>query len=43
MPQKEANQTVLLDLGTKDGVMSMWIGFTDQHLTAHGELGVWMT
>jgi hypothetical protein len=30
-----ANQTVRLDLGTKDGVQSMRIGFTDQRLTAH--------
>jgi hypothetical protein len=40
-PQKEANQTVQLDLGTKDGVKSMRIGFTDQRLTAHGGLAVW--
>jgi len=30
-----------LDLGTKDGVQSMRIGFTDQRLTAHGGLAVW--
>lgn len=36
-----ANQTVRLDLGTKDGVKSMRIGFTDQRLTAHGGLAVW--
>jgi Transposase DDE domain group 1 len=36
-----ANQTVRLDLGTKDGVQSMRIGFTDQRLTAHGGLAVW--
>lgn len=30
-----------LDLGTKDGVKSMRIGFTDQRLTAHGGLAVW--
>ena len=30
-----------LDLGTKDGVKSMRIGFTDQRLTAHGELALW--
>lgn len=35
------NQTVRLDLGTKDGVKSMRIGFTDQRLTAHGGLAVW--
>jgi hypothetical protein len=28
-------------LGTKDGVKSMRIGFTDQRLTAHGGLAVW--
>lgn len=36
-----ANQTVRLDLGTKNGVQSMRIGFTDQRLTAHGGLAVW--
>lgn len=30
-----------LNLGTKDGVKSMRIGFTDQRLTAHGGLAVW--
>jgi len=39
-PQTEANQTVRLDLGTKDGVKSMRIGFTDQRLTAPGGLAV---
>lgn len=38
---KAANQTVRLDLGTKDGVKSMRIGFTDQRLTAHGGLVAW--
>ena len=38
---KTANQTVRLDLGTKEGVKSMRIGFTDQRLTAHGGLAVW--
>jgi hypothetical protein len=38
---KAANQTVRLDLGTKDGVKSIRIGFTDQRLTAHGGLAVW--
>lgn len=38
---KTANQTVRLDLGTKNGVKSMRIGFTDQRLTAHGGLVVW--
>jgi hypothetical protein len=32
---------VRLNLGTKDGVKSMRIGFTDQRLTAHGGLAVW--
>ena len=36
-----ANQTVRLDLGTRDGVKSMRIGFTGQRLTAHGGLAVW--
>jgi len=36
-----ADQTVQLDLATKDGVKSMRIGFTDQRLTAHGGLAVW--
>ncbi len=36
-----ANQTVQLDLGTKNGVKSIRIGFTDQRLTAHGGLVVW--
>jgi hypothetical protein len=40
-PQTEANQTVRLDLSTKDGVQSMRIGLTDQRLTAHGGLVVW--
>ncbi len=40
-PLREANQTVRLDLGSKDGVQSMRIGFTDQRLTAHGGLAVW--
>lgn len=40
-PPEEANQTVRLDLGTKDGVKSIRIGFTDQRLTAHGGLAVW--
>lgn len=39
--ERTANQTVRLDLGTKDGVKSMRIGFTDQRLTAHGGLAVW--
>ena len=38
---RTANQTVRLDLETKDGVKSMRIGFTDQRLTAHGGLAVW--
>lgn len=36
------NQTVRLELGTKDGAPSMRIGFTDQHLLAHlSALEVW--
>ena len=38
---KTANQTVRFELGTKDGVKSIRIGFTDQRLTAHGGLAVW--
>lgn len=38
---RTADQTVRLDLATKDGVKSMRIGFTDQRLTAHGGLAVW--
>ena len=36
-----ANQTVRLDLGPKDGVKSIRIGFTDQLLTVRGGLAVW--
>jgi hypothetical protein len=36
-----ANQTVRLELGTKDGLKPMRIGFNDQRLTAHGGLEVW--
>jgi hypothetical protein len=36
-----ADQTVRLDLATKEGMKSMRIGFTDQRLTAHGGLAVW--
>jgi hypothetical protein len=32
---------VRLDLGTKSGIKSIRIGFTDQRLTAHGGLAVW--
>jgi hypothetical protein len=38
----EVNQTVRMDSSTKDGVQSMWISFTDQRLTVHGGLAVWM-
>ncbi len=40
-PQPEADQTVRLEIGTKDGAQSMRISFTDQRLTAHGGLVVW--
>ena len=39
---KTAYQTVPSDLGTKDGVKSIRIGFTDQRLTAHDGLAEWM-
>ena len=35
-PRPEANQTVRLEIDTKDGAASIRIGFTDQRLTAHG-------
>jgi len=40
-PQQEANQTVRLNIGTKDGTSSIRISFTDQRLTAHGGMVVW--
>jgi hypothetical protein len=40
-PRQEADQTVRLEIDTKDGSSSIRIGFTDQRLTAHGGLAVW--
>jgi hypothetical protein len=40
-PQPEADQTVRLEIGTKDGTKSIRIGFTDQRLTAYGGMVVW--
>src|SRR5881392_3355318 len=40
-PRQEANQTVRLNVDTKDATSSMRISFTDQRLTAHGGLIVW--
>lgn len=41
VPQPEADQTVRLQIDTKDGSPSIRISFTDQRLTAHGGLIVW--
>jgi len=38
---REANQTVRLQIDTKDGSPSIRISFTDQRLTAHGGMVVW--
>jgi hypothetical protein len=40
-PRLEADQTVRLQIDTKDGAPSIRIGFTDQRLTAHGGMIVW--
>jgi hypothetical protein len=40
-PQQEADQTVRLEIGTKDGSSSIRISFTDQRLTAHGGMILW--
>jgi hypothetical protein len=40
-PRPEANQTVRLEIDTKDGNSSIRISFTDQRLTAHGGMVVW--
>ncbi|MDB6033009.1 MAG: transposase, family, partial [Verrucomicrobiales bacterium] len=40
-PRQEANQTVRLEIGTKDGSSSIRISFTDQRLTAHGGMVIW--
>lgn len=41
MPRRETDQTVHLQIDTKDAVLSIRTGFTDQRLTAHGGLIVW--
>jgi hypothetical protein len=40
-PRQEANQTVQLQIGTKDGESSIRISFTDQRLTAYGGMAIW--
>ena len=40
-PQQEANQTVRLQIDSKDCSPSIRISFTDQRLTAHGGMVVW--
>ena len=40
-PLQEANQTVRVEIDTKDRCQSIRIGFTDQRLTAHGGMVVW--
>lgn len=40
-PRREADQTVRLQIDTKDAASSIRISFTDQRLTAHGGLIVW--
>ena len=40
-PRREANQTVRLQIDTREAAPSIRIGFTDQRLTAHGGLIVW--
>jgi hypothetical protein len=41
LPRQEADQTVRLDIDTKDQTSSIRISFTDQRLTAHGGMVVW--
>lgn len=41
LPPQETNQTVRLEIGTKDGDSSIRISFTDQRLTAHGGMVIW--
>jgi hypothetical protein len=41
LPPREANQTVRLQIDTKDSSPSIRISFTDQRLTAHGGMIVW--
>ena len=40
-PRPEADQTVRLQIDTKEGASSIRISFTDQRLTAHGGMVVW--
>lgn len=40
-PQAEADQTVRLDIDTKDRPSSIRISFTDQRLSAHGGMVLW--
>lgn len=40
LPRQDANQTVRLAIGTKDGDSSIRISFTDQRLSAHGGMVV---
>lgn len=40
-PLQEANQTVRLQIDTKDGESSIRISFTDQRLTAYGGMAIW--
>jgi hypothetical protein len=40
-PQQEANQTVRLQIDTKDAESSIRISFTDQRLTAYGGMVIW--
>jgi hypothetical protein len=40
-PQREANQTVRLQIDCKESLSSIRISFTDQRLTAHGGMIVW--
>ncbi len=40
-PQQEANQTVRVQIDTKDGESSIRISFTDQRLTAYGGMAIW--
>lgn len=40
-PRQEADQTVRLEIDTREGVSSIRMGFTDQRLTAHGGMAVW--
>lgn len=40
-PRQEADQTVRLNIDTKDSISSIRISFTDQRLSAHGGMIVW--